>query len=357
MQDNEPHPIKKLMIGGPSRRALTAGFGALAASNVLRPIPSRASPYQPPNLLGCTGFVTVGDRFLTMYLWAYNVNNGNVFIHQLIGPGNGNDPFRESVTWPTDTTTATWDKGFSSFVSISLEENRGPYIWAYRSSDGRLCIHRINDGGIGFTQKFISNLDTQFSGFARVGSSAPRDTNFILAYRIWDGLVCIYEIKSDGTGITEKYRGRWQFGFTHFTGYNHGEKMYVLAYRGYDGIICVLNISQDGNGFSQVSQRSLETGLSAFATNDWGDARIWAYRSQDGMVRLLKMDGIGPGLSDLGTVSWRPGFSNFCKFELFGAYVWAYASDARIFILKLDPQEPTKFSETYIYSACTPTTC
>jgi len=75
------------------------------------------------------------------------------------------------------------------------------------------------------------------------------------------------------------------------------------------------------------------------------------------MVRLLKMEGMGPALSDLGTVPWRPGFSNFCKFELSGAHVWAYASDARIFILNLDRQEPKKFSETYIYSACTPTTC
>jgi hypothetical protein len=354
MKDNEPHPIKELMIGGPSRRALTAGFGALAASNVLRPIPSHAfQSYQPPNLLGCTDFVTVGDRYLTMYLWAYNVKNGSVFIHHLIG----NDPFQELVTWPTDGSPSTWDRGFSGFVSISLEENRGPYIWAYRGSDGRLCIHRINDGGSGFTQKFISNLDTQFSGFARVGSSAFRSTNFILAYRIWDGLVCIYEIKSDGTGITEKYRGRWQIGFTHFSGYNFGEKMYVLAYRGFDGVICVLNINQDGNGYSQVSQRTLETGLSGFATSDWGDKRIWAYRNQDGMVRLLEMDGMGPGLSDLGTVPWRSGFSSFCKFELSGADVWAYAPDARIFILKLDPQEPTKFSEVYRYTPCTPTTC
>src|SRR5271155_2781851 len=86
------------------------------------------------------------------------------------------------------------DTNFSSFVGFSLAGI--PYVWAYRSSDGTVCIHQIDVGGTGFTQKFIYQWDTGFSGFTAVSDAAGNV--YVWAYRSSDGTVCIHQINPGG---------------------------------------------------------------------------------------------------------------------------------------------------------------
>lgn len=359
MQSDERHPMNKSVTPLLSRRRVieaAAGFSVLATPTILCLSPSYASPLQLPVLEpGCTGFVTAGDRYQTMYLWAYKADSGHLYIHAF-GYEYGKTP-QEYPAWPPSGGPGAWESGFSDVIGLSLEGNRGPYVLSYRRSDGRCCIHRINNGGDGFSQKYNSTLEPGFTALARTGDSHDSSSrNYVWAYRADDSLVCIYEIQPDGSGIAQKFRGAWAPGFTHFAGYNHGSLNCVFAYRQSDGAASIQQVSSNGTRFEPLRQFNLEAGFTEFASTDWGFGTIWAYRQSDGTVNLLKA-----ATPDVLITSWRPGFSKFCKFILDSDYVWAYRDDGKYFLLRLDEIHGATIKEVAEFpppqTPCAPGTC
>jgi hypothetical protein len=190
---------------------------------------------------GFSGFAAV-DISGTPYVWAYRTSDGTVCIHQ-ITPGVGNGFTQKNLY--------KWDTGFSSFVGFSLAGV--PYVWAYRASDGTVCIHQITPGvGNGFTQKNLYKWDTGFSGFAAVDISG---TPYVWAYRTSDGTVCIHQITPGvGNGFTQKNLYKWDTGFSSFVGFSFaGSPLpFVWAYRAGDGTVCIHEINAGGTGFTQI---------------------------------------------------------------------------------------------------------
>jgi phospholipase C len=240
-----------------------------------------------------------------------------------------------------------WDKGFSSFAGFSLAGV--PYVWAYRAGDGTVCIHQINPGGIGFTQKYQYKWDTGFSGFTAVTDSAGNV--YVWAYRTGDGMVCIHQINPEGNGFTQKFQYKWDTGFSGFAGFSLANVPYVWAYRAGDGTVCIHQIDAGGSGFTQKFQYKWDTAYSGFAADSdaAGNAYVWAYRADDGTVCIHQIDAGGGGFTQKSQSKWDTGFSNFAGFSYAALpYVWAYrASDGTVCIHQINPGG-NGFTQVYI---------
>lgn len=96
-----------------------------------------------------------------------------------------------------------------------MQRHEACYVWAYRSSDGGVCIHQIRRGGAGFNQTFSGVWDTGFSGFAPI--QLP-DSPCVWAYRASDGTACIHQIPPGGTTFNQVWQEAWFKGYDSFTG-------------------------------------------------------------------------------------------------------------------------------------------
>jgi hypothetical protein len=173
------------------------------------------------------------------YMWAYRPSDGKICIHQISSGGAGF----------TQTYQYNWDKGFASFTTVSSS-----YVWAYRPIDGMTCIHEVQGDGSGFTQRYQSKWDTGFTHFAGFDLTITTSSTlpYIWAYRASDGMVCIHSISPGGKGFTQKYQHKWDSGFSNFVALSLGNDTYILAYRASDGRICIHRINPGGTGFTQV---------------------------------------------------------------------------------------------------------
>jgi hypothetical protein len=81
-------------------------------------------------------------------VWAYRASDGHVCIHQINPGGTG---FTQTAYIPL------WDYGYTAFQGIDLAGQA--YIWAFNNDAKRACIHQIDAGGAGFTQVFINTAD------------------------------------------------------------------------------------------------------------------------------------------------------------------------------------------------------
>jgi hypothetical protein len=178
-----------------------------------------------------------------------------------------------------------WDGGFSGFAAV-VEAAGNAYVWAYRASDGIVCIHQINAGGAGFTQKFMDKWDTGFSAFAGV---SVEGVPYIRAYRASDGIVCIHQIDAGGAGFTQKLMYKWDTGFSGFAAVADASgNGYVWAYRASDGIVCIHQINAGGAGFTQRFMYKWDTGFSGFglhATLHAGTEQRFVVRRRDPVTR------------------------------------------------------------------------
>src|SRR6266446_2848438 len=183
-----------------------------------------------------------------------------------------------------------WDTNFSNFAGFSLAGV--PYVWAYRSSDGTVCIHQINPGGSGFTQKFMYQWDTAFSGFAAVSDASGND--YVWAYRASDGRVCIHQINAGGNGFTQNYLANWKASFSSFAGLSLAGIPYIWAYNASDGTVYIHQIDAGGSGFTQQYLYKWDTGFLSFTEFSLaGVPYVWAYRQGDGRVCIHQ---INPGV-------------------------------------------------------------
>ena len=263
--------------------------------------------------IGFSGFASVIDSSANAFVWAYRASDGTVCIHQIDSGGKG---FTQKHLYK-------WDTGFSSFVGFSLAGI--PYVWAYKAGVGTVCIHQIDSSVNGFTQKFLYKWDTGFSGFAAVTDSSGNV--YIWAYRASDGTVCIHQVNPGGNGFTQKHLYKWDTGFSSFVGFFLAGIPYVWAYKASVGTVCIHQIDSSVNGFTQKFLYKWDTGFSGFAavTDSSGNVYIWAYRASDGTVCIHQINPGGNGFTQKHLYKWDTGFSSFVGFFLAGIpYVWAY---------------------------------
>src|SRR5947207_13211105 len=97
--------------------------------------------------------------------------------------------------------TCTNGPGFSSFVSADI--SGAAYVWAYRASDGMVCIDKILVNGAGFDLTWQYKWDLAFSGFASAGGP------YVWAYRGGDGMTAIHEVKNGIGAFTQRYLYKW----------------------------------------------------------------------------------------------------------------------------------------------------
>ena len=286
---------------------------------------------------GFSGFAAVTDAPGNAYIWAYRASDGRVCIHQIAAGGTG---FTQKFF-------SNWDPGFSSFAGFSI--GGVPYVWTYKASNGTVCIHQINSGGTGFTQKYLYTWDTGFSGFAAVVDGVG--TAYIWAYRASDGKVCIHQISAGGTGFTQKYFYNWDPGFSNFAGFSIGGVPYVWAYKASNGTVCIHQINSGGTGFTQKYLYTWDTGFSGFATvvDGSGTAYVWAYRASDGKVCIHQISAGGTGFTQKYLYNWDPGFSSFAGFSISATpYVWAYKTSKGIICIHRINAAGAGFTQTFM---------
>jgi hypothetical protein len=270
---------------------------------------------------GFSGFAAAPRPSGYPYVWAYRASDGTVCIHEINVGMTG-------LTQFTQKTQYKWDKGFSNFVGFSFSGM--PCVWAYRASDGTTCIHQMTGVGNGFTQKSLYKWDTGFSGFAAVVDGSG--TTYVWAYRASDGTTCIHQITGTGSGFTQKALYKWDKGFSSFVGFSLAGIPYVWAYRASDGTTCIHQITGTGNGFIQQSLSKWDTGFSDFAAapDPSGIPYVWAYRTSDGTVCIHTIASGGRAFKQKALYKWDIGFSGFVGFlgPVVGQapLVWAYKS-------------------------------
>jgi hypothetical protein len=160
------------------------------------------------------------------------------------------------------------------------------YIWAYRTSDGRVCIHNIHTGGTSFIQTSMSKWDTGFSAFAAAGLS------HVWAYRASDGTTTIHELNPGGLGFTQKSYSKWDVKFSNFASVNLSDGPYIWAYRAADGTVCIHKILSGGKGFQQKELYKRDTAFSNLT--GVGGAYVWAYKARAPKASTICIHRVNP---------------------------------------------------------------
>jgi hypothetical protein len=341
--------LSNLSTGVATAFQITAPTGTTLAGNCAEWIAERPEVSGSLSMLANYGEVDFTNCVANGY--APNTSNSDninmVNGGQVISTGSIPAP----GTVKCDYTGSHWSTGFSGFAAVDISGT--PYVWAYRTSDGTVCIHEINPGGNGFTQKNLYKWDTGFSSF--VGFSLA-GVPYVWAYRTSDGTVCIHQITPGvGNGFTQKNLYKWDTGFSSFVGFSLAGVPYVWGYRASDGTVCIHQITPGvGNGFTQKNLYKWDTGFSGFAAVDIsGTPYVWAYRTSDGTVCIHQITpGVGNGFTQKNLYKWDTGFSSFVGFSFAGSplpFVWAYrAGDGTVCIHEINAGG-TGFTQIFIY--------
>lgn len=266
--------------------------------------PLAAQPMSDCQLpVGFSSFTAVNFSGSSSLLWAYRASDGLVCIDSLNLQVGGFSPgYRYQ-----------WAPGFTGFAGFSLQG--ASYVWAYRASDGLVTIHKVM--GNGFVQKCYYVWDRGFTSFVALYLSGQ---TYIWAYRASDGMVCIHRISSDATHFTQTGMYKWDTGFSGFTA---AGPYYVWAYRASDGTTTIHQLNLNGTGFTQRFYYKWDVGFSGFASIDLSDGPyVWAYRASDGTVCIHKILSGGTGFQQREYYKWDTAVSNLAG--LGGPYVWAF---------------------------------